>query len=99
MSGDQAFEDLLIGRSGEDVAVFAVDLHGHHDAEQKPFEEGAHEQVGYLWLTCCESPLYRFRNLSSLTHPLGQGRTEGHRGIDELPHVAIDENDVAALAK
>src|SRR5216684_3194856 len=83
---------MLILRPPEDVAALAADLYRHGDAEHKLVDDGGHEQAGHLWLTCCEGPLYRFRN-----NRLWQRLTEGHKGIDELLHVAIDEHDVAAL--
>jgi hypothetical protein len=84
---------VLTGRPDEGVAALAVDLHGHADGEYRLMGHRPHEHAGYLRLTCCESPLHRFRKTC-----LFQGRAEGHPGIDELLHVAIDEHDVAALA-
>src|SRR5258708_383910 len=83
---------MLILRPPEDVAALAADLYRHDDAEHKLVDDGGHEQAGHLRLTCCEGPLYRFRN-----NRLWQRLAEGHKGIDELLHVAIDEHDVAAL--
>ncbi len=60
--GGQTCEGMLTGRPGEGVAALAVDLHGDDDAEHELFGHGRHEQAGYLRLTCCESPLHRFRN-------------------------------------
>src|SRR5712671_4538617 len=85
---------MLIGRPVEGVAILTVDLHGHDDGEHRLLDDGAHEQACYLRLTGCESPLHRLRN-----GRLWQGPAEGHPCIDELPHVAIDEHDVAALAQ
>ena len=89
---DQACYDVLILRPPEDIAALAADLYRHGDAEHKLVDDGGHEQAGHLWLTCCEGPLYRFRN-----NRLWQRLAEWHKGIDELLHVAIDEHDVAAL--
>src|SRR5258708_26981627 len=83
---------MLILRPPEDVAALAADLYRHDDAEHKLVDDGGHEQAGHLRLTRCEGPLYRFRN-----NRLWQGFAEGHKGIDELLQVAIDEHDVAAL--
>src|SRR5712675_1322170 len=91
---DQAFEGVLIWRPAEHIAALTVDLYGHYDAENKLVDEGGHEQAGYLRLTCCDSSLDIFRNSR-----LWQGLAEGHPRIDELPHVAIDEHDVAALTQ
>src|SRR5215467_15608023 len=85
---------MLTRRPDEGVAVLAVDRHGHDDAEQKLFDNGAHEEARYLRLTCGKSPLRSFRN-----GRLFQGRAEGHPGIDQLLHVTIDKHDVAALAQ
>ncbi len=92
--GDQACEEALSGRPDEGVAVLAVDLHRHDDAEQQLLAHGPREQAGYLRLTCCESSLG-----SSWNSRRFQGRAEGDPDIDELPHMAIDEHDVAALAQ
>src|SRR6266446_10435364 len=90
----QALESVLIKRPRDGVTVLAVDLYGHDDAEHELMCHGAHEQAGDLWLTGCQSSLRRLRN-----GRLFQRRAERNRGIDELPHVAIDEHDVAALAQ
>src|SRR5260370_12120524 len=91
---DQACEGELIWRSRDRVTSLAADLDGHDDARQTLGDEGGHEQVGALRLTCCEGPRYKFRN----DRPW-QGFAEAHPGIDELLHVAIDEYDVAALTQ
>src|SRR5215470_8332186 len=83
---------MLILRPPEDVAALAVDLYRHSDAIHKLVDDGGHEQAGHLRLTCCEGLLYRFQS-----NRLWQRLAEGHKGIDELLHVAIDEHDVAAL--
>src|SRR6266446_9460834 len=83
---------MLILRPPEDIAALAADLYRHGDAEHKLVDDGGHEQAGHLRPTCCEGPLYRFRN-----NRLWQGFAEGHKGIDELLRVAIDEHDIAAL--
>src|SRR5216684_953535 len=83
---------MLILRPPEDVAALAADLYRHGDAEHKLVDDGGHEQAGHLRLTCPESHLYEFRD-----NRLWQRLAEGHKGIDELFHVAIDEHDVAAL--
>src|SRR5712675_1238819 len=92
--GDQARESVLIGRSGENVAVLAIDLHGHDDADHRLLDDRAHEQAGYLRLAGCESPLHGFRSSR-----LWQGPAERHPGVNELLHIAIDEHDVAAFAQ
>src|SRR5258708_13515682 len=56
-----------------------------------PWGLGSPERVAALGLTCRNGPL---RCLGSTR--LWQRLAEGHRGIDELLHVAIDEHDVAA---
>src|SRR4029077_16104616 len=91
---DEPSEGVLIGCPTDDVAALAVDLYGHKDADQKLADEGHHEQVGHLRLTCFERPRYRFRN-----DRVWQGVAEGRLGIDELPHVRVDEHDVAAWRK
>ncbi len=89
---DQACQAVLILRPPEDVSALAVDLYRHGDAEHKLVDDGGHEQDGHLRLTCCEGHLWSSRNSR-----LWQRLAEGHKGIDELLHVAIDEHDVAAL--
>src|SRR5579883_1939823 len=83
---------MLILRPADDVAGLAADLDRRRDAVHKLIDDGGHEQAGHLRFTCREGPLYWFRS----NRPW-QRLAEGHKGIDELLHIAIDEHDVAAL--
>jgi len=57
----------------------------------KLVDDGGHEQ------DVIAAYLLRRSSLEFSEQPLWQRLAEGHKGIDELLHVAIDEHDVAAL--